>query len=85
MLSKQAEIDVKNLLLKSGPLWLGLFDGAPANDGTGANEITYTGYERQPIEFGGTMTEAPAGNTNKIEIPRPPENFGKGRFPVPPK
>lgn len=75
MLSKQAEIDVKTMLLKTGKLYLGLFDGKPDKYGEGVAEIAYTGYKRQLAEFIGTISEHPKGNTNEIEIVRPPENF----------
>lgn len=75
MLSKKSEIVVKNALLNSGSLALGLFDGVPDVHGEGVPEIAYSGYSRQPIEFDQVVDVGPVGNLNVIEIPRPPEGF----------
>ena len=75
MLSKDANKRTKALLLQSGNLFLGLFDGSPDEWGEGKPEMAYVGYARQPIAFDGTLSHAAMGNSNVIEIPRPPEGF----------
>jgi hypothetical protein len=75
MLSRSAEIEVKKLLLQATDLYMGLFDGKPDEYGDNVNEIDYAGYKRLKIEFDGTISEHPKGNTNVIEVIRPPEGF----------
>lgn len=75
MLSRRSEIAMKQMLLQSGDLFLGLFDGVPDGYGEGVPEVAYTGYDRQLIAFDGVIGVGAVHNSNVIEIPRPPEGF----------
>lgn len=74
MLSKASIIALKTLLLTNKTLYLGLYSGKPDKWGAG-KEVTYSGYERQLIEFNVPMNEGATGNSNTVQIPRPPEGF----------
>jgi len=53
-------------------VWIGLYQVAPNDDGTGGTEASGTGYARQEVTAGFTIATGPgtAKNTNAITFPK---------------